>query len=258
MKDEQREQARNLYFQGGLSKTDIGKLLNVSRRTIYQWSVEGNWDNLKKSAQHMPVILAEKCYYLIGHLTDHILRRDYDTVTKPEVDMLHKLALTIGKLKHGSTVSESMQSFTFFLERVQSKDPALAKQMLPHVEEYISARRDVSETSFLLQGFDKNGYLPFPEEEMIEKWQDEKDDAALVAEFQANNPPPPAEPSTEESDTPIPPTPAAPSSTPHQTNEEKTHTQEEPSAHATNKVKGFIALKFSPFRRSRSPHPHAA
>ena len=47
MKQEQQQQARKLYFQTNLNKTEIAEQLNVSRRTVYNWSVEGDWDKLR-------------------------------------------------------------------------------------------------------------------------------------------------------------------------------------------------------------------
>src|SRR4051812_22737992 len=131
MKNEQRREAQDLYLQSGLTKTQIAEKLNVSRRTIYQWSLEDNWDKLRTSARNMPSMLAEKCYYLIGHFTDHLLHKDayYQSVTKTDADILHRMAITVNKLKQGSTVNENLETFTHFLERVSHKDPALAGQI---------------------------------------------------------------------------------------------------------------------------------
>jgi DNA segregation ATPase FtsK/SpoIIIE-like protein len=186
MKNEQHQTARELYFNTNLSKTEIAERLNITRRTVYQWSVDGNWDKLRESARHMPAILAEKCYYLIGHFTDHLLSaesRDM-AITKQEVDMLHKLTMTANKLKKGSTVADNMETFTYFLERIQRTDPELAEQVAPHVTGYITARRGKDECSFLLDGFDETGHLPYPEKENEEKLLDESEATAILAEQQ--------------------------------------------------------------------------
>ncbi|MES2703233.1 MAG: hypothetical protein V4649_11365 [Bacteroidota bacterium] len=181
MKNQQRQQARDLYFQAALTKTAIAEQLGVSRRTIHQWSVDGNWEKLSQSARNMPSILAEKCYYLIGHLADHLLQKDscYETVTSKDVNMLYKLAATVSKLKQGSTVSENMETFTYFLERMRKTDAALAEKVAPHVTGYIEARRGINESDFLLHGFDDDGYLYGSEEELMEKERDEADAKAM-------------------------------------------------------------------------------
>ncbi|MES2702046.1 MAG: helix-turn-helix domain-containing protein [Bacteroidota bacterium] len=171
MKNQQQQQARDMFIQDGLTKTEIADKLGVSRRSVYQWCIDGNWEQLRASARNMPAILAEKCYYIIGHFTEQLLQKDREQqpLIKAEVDMLHKLVNTAGKLKKGSTVSENMETFTYFLERVQKHDPDLAARVAPHVSEYIEDRRGVDEWSFLLQGFDAGGYLPATANEPGEK-----------------------------------------------------------------------------------------
>ena len=160
MKNEQQQQARHLYFQTDLSKTQIAELLDVDRRTIYQWSVEGNWDRLKMAASNIPSLLVEKCYYLIGHFTDYLLSRPEanGAVSRSEVESIYKLTLSIGKLKKGSTLNENMEAFTWFLESMKRKDPALAQQVMPYMDAYINSRKDFSETHFLPEGYTEDGY----------------------------------------------------------------------------------------------------
>jgi hypothetical protein len=140
----------------------------------------------------MPAILAEKCYYLIGHFADHLLNAEAMDIPigKRDVDMLHKLTVTANKLKQGSTVSEAMQTFTLLLARMQCHDPQLAELIAPHIDSFIRDRRKLSETDFLLDGFNQDGYIDPPNEEKIRQEQreqelDEQDLASLVAEINA-------------------------------------------------------------------------
>ena len=189
MKAQQQQQARQMYFQTNLSKTEIADKLNISRRSVYQWSVEGDWEKLRTSARNMPSILAEKCYYLIGHFTDHLLSRDsnYQSVTKADVDILFKLAKTISMLKKGSTVNENMETFTFFLEGLQKRDANLAQALIPYTDTFISSRAATDPSSFIMDGFTKQGRKPLSEKEMMEKMLDEQDAAAILEEMQQNN-----------------------------------------------------------------------
>ena len=179
-----------MFFQSDMTKTEIAEKLGVSRRTIYQWSVDGNWEKLRQSARNMPVMLAEKVYYLIGHLTDQMLQKDAlsPIVTKEEVNMLAKLTNIVGKLRKGSTVSENMETFNYFLERINSKDPELAEMVTPHIAEYIEDRRGKTERDFLLSGFTEHATLPYPEDELMEKWLDEEEEEKLRQEQQASQP----------------------------------------------------------------------
>jgi DNA-binding XRE family transcriptional regulator len=216
MKTNEQEQARQLYIQTNLSKTEIGEKLGVNRKTIYQWSVDGDWEVLRASARSMPSILAQKVYHLIGHFTDHLLQRDvaYQTVTKDEVNTLNKLVNMVAKLKAGSTASENMETFTLLLEGLKVKDPFLAEEMAPHFNDFVTSKATMAHNSFLMNGFDKNATKPFPEKDLTEKWKDEKDYDAIIEENKAQ---PEQEEEEAEAPTPAPvrPTPlAAATSTP--------------------------------------------
>ena len=88
---------------------------------------------------------------------------------------IHLLASTIKKLKNRSTVNESMEMFNFFLESLSSKDPALAAQVAPEIEEYIEKRKTADTTDFMLEGFRNDGKLPYPEKEYMEKFIDNQE-----------------------------------------------------------------------------------
>jgi DNA-binding XRE family transcriptional regulator len=185
MKNQEREQARALYLQTNLTKTEIAEKTGINRRTIYQWSVDGDWDTIRTSARTMPSILAQRVYHIIGHFTDNILFRDaaYISISKDEVNTLAKLVNTLNKLKKGSTASENMETFTYFLEELKQKDAFLAEELLPHVDDFVSANAVKSHKSMLLQGYNRNGSKDFPEKEIIDKWQDENDYDAIMEEI---------------------------------------------------------------------------
>jgi len=187
MKNEQQEQARDLYIQTNLSKTEIADKIGVNRRTVYQWSIDGDWDVLRQSARCMPSISAQKVYHLIGHFTDHLLQRDsaYQSVNKDDVYVLGRLVNAVTKLKAGSTASENMETFTLFMEGLKQKDGFLFEELGPHVNDFITSKATLAHNSFLMNGFEKNGTKPFPEKDLQEKWQDEKDHEAILAEQKA-------------------------------------------------------------------------
>ena len=185
MKNEKHQQARDLYFQTRLTKTEIAAQLGVNRRTIMLWCSEGNWQQLKKSAENMPALVAEKCYYLLdqyasSHLVDGAIISNFSW---HHADVINKLASSIKKIKNRSTVNESMELFNFFIQYLRKKDPDLADIVLPHMEDYIWDRRNVTTNDALLEGFNPDASLPFPDKEIQEQWQDEKDNDAFKAEL---------------------------------------------------------------------------
>ncbi len=185
MKNEQQEQARNLYYETNMSKSEIADKLGVNRRTIMLWCQQGNWEQLRRSARHMPALVAEKCYYLIDQYTTQLLTAGNTITTHSHLhaDAINKLASAIKKLKNRSAVNESMEMFNFFLEGLRRRDAVLADKVMPYMEEYIENRSDVETTDFLLNEFNDDGTIPIPEKEMNEAILDERDTMAFHEEL---------------------------------------------------------------------------
>ncbi len=164
MKTTQHENARNLYLQTSLSKTQIAELLGVSRTTIYNWANQGNWERLRKSAQHMPAIISEKLYYVLGHVADSLLseHRVMKPCTRSEAETIYKLTLSINKLKNRATLNESMESFQSLLDQVKHTDPKLAEQMAPHMSEYFTRQSSIYSYTHAPANFNSMGFTPVP------------------------------------------------------------------------------------------------
>ena len=185
MKNEQHEEARNLYFQTNMSKTEIAEKIGVCRKTILFWAKEDNWDKLRQSARNVPSLVAEKCYHLIDQYASDLLGTGvgYNTMTLKHAQTIHLLAASIKKLKNRSTVNESMELFNFFLDGLSRREPELARQIAPQIEQYISNRNDARIDDFLQDGFDDNGLMSFPAKEADEQCLDEKQYAELTRDF---------------------------------------------------------------------------
>lgn len=186
MKQENQEKAKELYFQTNMTKAEIADSVGVCRRTILRWCKEDNWDKLRESSRIMPALVAEKCYFVLNNmLTRMVDESSYLPVTLKEAQTVHYLAATIKKLKNRSTINESMEMFNFFLEGLKKKDPALAAQMLPQVEEYLASRSLPEVTDFLHDELKRD---PHPDPNAIDKVQaeqiaDQKDLDAFDEEF---------------------------------------------------------------------------
>ena len=184
MKNEQQEKAKEFYFDTNMSKSEIAEQLGVNRRTIMLWCQQGNWEQLRRSARHMPALIAEKCYYLIDQYTTQLLTVGNTITSRSHLhaDAINKLASAIKKIKTRSTVNESMEMFNFFLEGLRRRDAALADQVKPSLEDYIEDRRGVETTDFLLSDFDEDGTIPIPEKELNESLLDYKEELAFREE----------------------------------------------------------------------------
>ncbi len=198
MLNEKKQQAKNLYFQTELTKTQIATLLGISRRSLHYWIKEENWDRLRESATHLPSLLAEKCYHIFGHLTDKYLSelRATNPLSPKEADTLHKLMLTIGKLKNRSTLNENIELFAYFLDGLKKQDPQLALQIAPHIDNYLHSRASVYTSQLAPAHYNTQGYIPLPETNYAEQqldihdlfdWDNEQMDALDATTAQSEN-----------------------------------------------------------------------
>lgn len=146
MKNEQMQEAQRLYFQTEMSNTRIADTIGVSRRTLYYWIAENNWERLRDSASAMPALLTEKVYHIMDMLTDQILLPDRcgAPISRIEVDNIYKLSLAINRLKARNSLNENMEMFANFTDNLQLTDPALAEQLAPHIDNYITTRASLS------------------------------------------------------------------------------------------------------------------
>lgn len=184
MENDKKLQAKELYLQTGLNKTQIAEVLGISRRALHYWIRQDNWSRLKQSAEHLPSLMAEKCYYLLHHLTDNYLQ-DYraKNLNRDQVETLYKLTLTIKNLKNRTTINESMEMFALFQDRLQKQDPELAKSLMPYVEKYLTNRSSVSAYHVMPDNFTNDAYVEPPQDDIEEERADSAD--AWVWEMEA-------------------------------------------------------------------------
>jgi hypothetical protein len=184
MKNDQQQQAKHLYFQTDLNKTEIAEMLGVNRRTVMLWVQQGNWDRLKLSSQHLPSMVVEKCYYMLNHYLDNLLSANatISTFGPKEASAINQLATAIKKVRNRSAVNESMEMMSFFLDDVRRKDPAMAGAITPFIEQYIATRKDTNLADFLPANFNDQGFVNEPTEDIMEQWLDEQAHAKMERE----------------------------------------------------------------------------
>ena len=187
MNDLQQAQAKRLYFQSDLSKTEIAEMLGVPRRTLHYWIREKNWDRIKRSAAHMPSLLAENIYHIIARFSQQLMGEDRIArpITHKEADTLHKLVLTVNKLKTRNTLNESMEMFGLFMETVNQKSPQMAQDITPFVDDYISGRAATNIHQFRPDNMNSIGLIPKEEPNVTEEQLDMQD---IMEWTEANNP----------------------------------------------------------------------
>ncbi len=140
MKQEQQQQAQQLYFQTDLSKTEIAGRLGISRRTLHLWIRQNNWEEIKKNGENIPSFLKENCYHVFGTYSTQLLSagREGQPISVPEVNALYKLSLMINNFKTKGALNESLEAYALLSESIVSKDPQLAKAIQPHIDDCIT------------------------------------------------------------------------------------------------------------------------
>jgi predicted DNA-binding protein (UPF0251 family) len=168
MNTELQAKARKLFFQTELTKTEIAQALGMSRRTLHHWIKEQNWEYQKKCATSMPVIIAENCYHILANYTQQLLapERSEVMISVSEVNVLHKLTTTIGKLKKGATLNEQIELLSNFMDTVQNGSPEAASAIAPYVSHYITTSAKASATA---SSAAPHGIVTPPTPEEIEK-----------------------------------------------------------------------------------------
>jgi hypothetical protein len=99
---------------------------------------------------------------VMAKLTENILSelRIMRPVTKAEAETLRSISLTIKNLNGRSSVNESLEMMSFFIEDVNSKDPEMAQKIKPFITEYIAARAAVQPGQFMHSKFNHMGHIP--------------------------------------------------------------------------------------------------
>jgi hypothetical protein len=148
MNSDLQAKARKLYFQTDLSKTDIANALGMPRRTLHHWIKEKNWEYQKQSTAHMPVLIAEHCYHILANYTEQLLapeRKDV-MISLKEVNTIHKLTITINKLKDRATLNENMEVLSTFVDAVDGRSPEMAQAISPYINDFIDSRAAASKS----------------------------------------------------------------------------------------------------------------
>ncbi len=177
MLHEKKQQAKELFFQTDLSKTQIANLLGISRRSLHYWVKDEHWDRLRQSATQLPALLAEKCYHIFGHLTDQYLSelRATKPISHKEADTLHKLVITINKLKNRSTLNENIETFSYFLDGLKQQSPELAQQITPYIDKYLTGRASIFTSQLAPAHYNAQGLIPVPDTDYTEQQLDTRD-----------------------------------------------------------------------------------
>ena len=189
MKNDEKVEARELYFQTGLTKTEIAAKVGVNRRTVLLWCKQDEWEKIRQSSRTMPSLIAEKIYYLLdAFLIECLHTPGWTQARHKDAQTIYLLTSAIKKLKNRSTVNESMEMFNYFLEGVKKHKPDLAAEIEPWMDQYIAERTEAKVLDHSLDGINEHGAMEYQsDKEVEEEYQDKADLAEFEEELKRAN-----------------------------------------------------------------------
>jgi len=169
MKQTEKHQARELYFQLNLPQTKIAEILNLDRKTISRWMEEDKWCEMKYAAQQMPGMLLQDLYNQLSCLHARIHSRvpERQYPTDEESIIQRRLMMSI-KNAEKQSVGNYMQIMTEIINEVAKQSPQLALDLTPYTDKIIKKKLDK-------KTFRKNAMFltdePYIEEEQLPQEQ---------------------------------------------------------------------------------------
>ncbi len=117
-----KDQARNLFFQTGLTQAQIAELVGVAQKTVSVWMNDGKWKILKDTAEHAPTVLIEQMTSELAELHTNIAARQPGQryATLQEAEIRRKIMVSMSHIKEQQTNAahiEVMMNFIHFVSR---------------------------------------------------------------------------------------------------------------------------------------------
>jgi DNA-binding XRE family transcriptional regulator len=99
-KENQKAEARELYFTTAMRQWQIAEKVGVSEKTLSTWATEENWKAVKKANFHSPKVEIQRLYEELRVISLNISRRDpqFRYPTKEELDARTKIISLINAL----------------------------------------------------------------------------------------------------------------------------------------------------------------
>lgn len=100
LKENEKEEARQLYFTTSLSQAEIARRIGVSEKTMSAWAIEGDWRAVKKASFHSPKVEIQRLYEELRVISINISKRKPEEryPTKEELDARTRIIALINAL----------------------------------------------------------------------------------------------------------------------------------------------------------------
>jgi len=120
----EQQQARELYFQSGLTQAQIAEQVNVSGKTISTWVNEGKWNRLRAALEVTPAMMIEKLYLELAEINQAIdSRAPGQRFALPvEAETRRKILTSIRYIKEQQSAGANLEILVNFIEFLKDFD----------------------------------------------------------------------------------------------------------------------------------------
>jgi DNA-binding XRE family transcriptional regulator len=159
--EDRQNEARNLYFQTGLTQAQIADLIGVSQKTVSLWVNENKWSLIKQRASQAPAVFLEQMNSELQEMNEVIASRPSGQrfPTVQEAEIRRKIMTSIAGIKDRQSAGNNAEMLTNFLKYVAKKNLKDAQTLTRYADAYLKGEMKMSSTP-QFQRYDLPGDLP--------------------------------------------------------------------------------------------------
>ena len=139
MKNEEKTQARNLFFETDYSQAQIAKITGISEKTMSAWVNEEQWKQLKERVKNTPTEMIDDLYAEIALINNKIKSRNPDdqTPTLEEAELRKKILTSIKELQSHLSKPNHIEVIINFLQFLAPRFPHLVEDITLAADTYL-------------------------------------------------------------------------------------------------------------------------
>ena len=139
MKNDERQQARNLFFETNFTQAQIAIIVGISEKTVSHWANEDRWRQLRQLAKQTPMMMIGEMYCEVSALNQAIRSRESGRqyATAPEAEIRRKTLASIKMLKENQAPVVHAEVLVNFTDYVKKLNLADAQTLVKHADKYL-------------------------------------------------------------------------------------------------------------------------
>lgn len=139
MKIDERQQARNLFFETNFTQAQIAVIVGISEKTVSHWANEDRWRQLRQLAKQTPMMMIGEMYSEVSALNEAIRSRGsgQQYATSAEAEIRRKTLASIKMLKENQAPVVHAEVLVNFTDYVKKLNLADAQTLVKHADKYL-------------------------------------------------------------------------------------------------------------------------